>query len=228
MKKLIAILLAVLTLVSLTACAGSNGGPVPTETQKTPETTKAPEKPAPTPAELEAAIAAAIGDGYNATVDVPEEEIWSCALRDADLTKLDSYVAKQSTVPSLYQDSVVIAKCKDEAYADELVRQYNDFFDQSVNYSGMYPMEPQKILRARIYKVGDLVMYLVAGRSADEKMDDAQQAALAEAEYEKIDAVIRDLFGFLPENLAVLKEAEDSGEGQKFGVIDGGTPVVGG
>ena len=230
MKKLIAVLLAVLVLVSLTACAGSKESG--TEAPK-PETTEAPAREV-TPAEVEAAIAAAIGEGYNATVDVPEEELWSCALRDADLSKLDSYVAKQSTVPSLYQDAVVVAKCRDAAYADELVVQFNAFFDQSVNYSGMYPMEPHKIVRGRIYKAGDLVMYIIAGKSADDDMDDSQRIELAEAEYAKIDAAIEDLLGYMPENLAVLPETEDEGGGAfgeydgGAGVIDGDAPIVGG
>ena len=214
MKKWIALVLAAVTLLSLTACSG--GG----------KKTDPKEDPDLTPAQIEAAVAKAIGDGYNATVDVPEEELWSCALRDADLTKLESYVAKQSTVPSLYQDSVVIAKCADAAYADELVPQFNEYFNQILNYNGMYPMEPHKIVGARIYRAGSIVMFIIAGASPDGSMDDAQMAALAAEEYEKIDGAIKDLLGYLPENLAVEEPPEEgSGESATY---DGDTPVVGG
>ncbi len=214
MKKWIALMLAAVTLLALTACSGSGSK---TDPKGNPDLI---------PAQIEAAIAKAIGEGYNATVDVPEEELYSCALRDADLGKLESYVARQSAVPSVYQDSVVIAKCADAAYADELVPQFNDYFNQVLSYNGMYPMEPHKIAGTRIYKAGSIVMFIIAGASPDEGMDDAQMAALAESEYEKIDGAIKELLGYLPENLAVEKEPEE-GSGESA-VFDPGASVVGG
>ena len=65
-----------------------------------------------TPAQIEAAIAAALADDYHATVDVPKEEMGTCPMRNVDLSKLDSYVAKISPIPSIQMDSVMIATAK--------------------------------------------------------------------------------------------------------------------
>lgn len=165
-----------------------------------------------TPAEIEAAIARVIGDGYNATVDVPMEEMYSCALADADFSKIENYVAKLTLVPSVQQDQVVIATAKDAAYADELVTLYNKEYERSTMYAKQYPMEPHKLTRARIYKVGNTVMYIIAGRSPEQGMDDTACINLADAEYKKIDDMIRDLYGYLPENLLVESEPEGGEE----------------
>ncbi|MBO4653262.1 MAG: DUF4358 domain-containing protein [Lachnospiraceae bacterium] len=165
-----------------------------------------------TPAEIEAAIARVIGDGYNATVDVPMDEMYSCALADADFSKIDSYVAKLTLVPSVQQDQIVIATAKDAAYAEELVKLYNKEYERATMYAKQYPMEPHKLVRARIYKVGNTVMYIIAGRSPEEGMDDTACINLAEAEYKKIDDLIKELYGYLPENLLVESEPDESGE----------------
>ena len=49
----------------------------------------------------------------------------------------------------------------------------------------------------------------VEAASADPEATDEAQAELADAEYAKIDKVIEDLFGSVPENLAIV--TEDSG-----------------
>ena len=164
------------------------------------------------PAEIEAAIARVIGDGYNATVDVPMEEMYSCALADADFSKIDSYVAKLTLVPSVQQDQIVIATAKDAAYAEELVKLYNKEYERATMYAKQYPMEPHKLTRARIYRVGNTVMYLIAGKSPETGMDDTACIALAEAEYKKIDDTIREMYGYLPENLLVESEPEPGEE----------------
>ena len=175
-----------------------------------------------TPTEIEAAIARVIGDGYNATVDVPMDEMYSCALADADFSKIDSYVAKLTLVPSVQQDQIVIATAKDAAYAEELVKLYNKEYERATMYAKQYPMEPHKLSRARIYKIGNTVMYLIAGRSPEEGMDDTACINLAEAEYKKIDDTIRDLYGYLPENLLVEPEPDENGECQAS--MDGNIP----
>ena len=165
-----------------------------------------------TPTEIESAIARVIGDGYNATVDVPMDEMYSCALADADFSKIDSYVAKLTLVPSVQQDQIVIATAKDAAYAEELVKLYNKEYERATMYAKQYPMEPHKLTRARIYKVGNTVMYLIAGKSPESGMDDAACIALAEAEYKKIDDTIREMYGYLPENLLVEADPEPGEE----------------
>ena len=225
MKRIIAILLTLLMLVSLAGCgsqkdsSGKNNSAPGNKATPTPGGDN-PVSPTPgggngktyTPAEIEAAIARVIGDGYNATVDVPTEEMYSCSLYDADFSRIESYVAKLTLVPSVQQDQVVIATAKDAAYADELVKLYNKEYERSVMYAKQYPMEPHKLSRARIYKIGNTVMYIIAGRSPEQGMDDTACINLADAEYKKIDDLIRELYGYLPDNLLVEPEPDETAE----------------
>lgn len=212
MKKLLCLALAALMLFGLAACAENGGETKAPETTLAPETTKAPEtteapKPAPTPAEIEAAVAAALGEGYLATVDVSEEDLWSCPLGWLeDLSILDTWVAKQAAVPALNMDTVIVAKCKDAADADKVIGVYNDYLAQTVGYTRQYPFGAAKVQGARICKVDDLALFILAGAEADPEADEEAAAKLAAAEYEKIDAALEALFGYVPENLAVIPE----------------------
>lgn len=192
MKKLFALLLAALMVFSLAACSTSknnNNSNEPVNTDKTP-------------AEIEAAIAKALGEGYLATVDVPEEELFTSAIGRLDLTKVKTYVAKQAVIPSVDLDSVVIAECE-EGYVDEAVALLNESYAQTIDYIRQYPFGVAKVEGARLYKVGNTVMLIIAGASYDGE-DGEAEAKLAAKEYEKVDAALKDLFGSLPENLAVV------------------------
>ena len=191
MKKWIVFILAALMLLSMAAC-GSNSGE-----------TEAPMKAA-TPAEIEAAVAAALGDGCLATVDVPEEELFTSPLGDLDLTKVKSYVAKQSEVVSVDVDSIVIAECED-GYADEAVAKLNEAYGRILSYIRQYPFGVAKVEGARLYKVGSTVMLIIAGASYDGE-DSEAEAKLANEEYQKIDEALKGLFGSLPQNLIQIPE----------------------
>lgn len=195
MKKMIAFLLAALMLASLAACGTNNNGS--SETKKPEEIKKTA-----TPAEIEAVIAGALGDGYLATVDVPEDEMFTSAISYLDLTKVKSYVAKQAMVSSVDLDAVVIAECE-EGYADEAVEKLNESFAQTISYIRQYPFGVAKVEGARIYKVGNTVMLIIAGASYDGE-DKEAEAKLADGEYKKVDTALAELFGALPENLAVI------------------------
>lgn len=227
MKKLLCLALAVLMLFALAACAEN---PTPTEPKndttpatqapdtqapdtQAPETTQAPAPAeAPTPAEIEAAIAAALGEGYKATVDVPEDGFFMSPVGWLEQEKVKSYVAKEALITALDLDTVAIAECE-EGYADEAVSIFNQSFAQSVSYIHQYTYGVAKVENGRIYKVGNTVMLIIAGASPDEDMDDEAKAKLALDEYAKIDAAIESLFGFVPENLAVIPEDNGSGGG---------------
>ena len=84
MKKLIAFVLTALMLFSLAACTENTKDPT-----KGTETTKSPEQKTATPAEVEAAVAAALGEGYLCTVDIPGEEMIMSSMADLDMTKID-------------------------------------------------------------------------------------------------------------------------------------------
>ena len=191
MKKWIVFILAALMLLSMAAC-GSNSGE-----------TEAPLKAA-TPAEIEAAVAAALGDGCLATVDVPEEELFTSPVGDLDLTKVKSYVAKQSEVVSVDVDTIVIAECED-GYADEAVAKLNEAYGRILSYIRQYPFGVAKVEGARLYKVGSTVMLIIAGASYDGE-DSEAEAKLANEEYQKIDEALKGLFGSLPQNLIQIPE----------------------
>ncbi len=225
MKKLLCLVLAALMLLTLVACAEIKD---PTDTQKipdtnaVPDTTKAPDTTAapapaeaPTPAEIEAAIAAALGEGYLATETVPQDEIFTSAIGWLDQTKVKSCIAKQALVSALNMDQIAIAECED-GYADEAVELFNQSFAQTVSYVRQYPFGVAKVENARIYKVGNTVMLIIAGAAPAEDADAEAEAKLAADEYAKIDAALAELFGFVPENLAVIPE-DNGGSGGLLG-----------
>lgn len=201
MKKIFCLTLAVWMLLSLAACKGTESNP---STHSGSSASEGNETTPPSPAEVEAAIAAALGDGYQATVDVPEDEMFNCALGQADLEKIDSYVAKQALISAVDLDSVVVAKCKEEAYAEELVKIFNEKFEMVSSYAAQYSFALSKVQGTRICRVGDTVLYILAGASPDQNATQEEAARLAAAEYEKIDGALKELYGFVPENLAAL------------------------
>lgn len=180
-----------------------------------------PEKPEEknvSPADIEAAIAKALGDGYLCTVDVSADEMYTSAISWLELEHIETYVAKSSA--AFGQDSVVIAKCKD-GYADDAINALNEYYAQTISYIRQYPFDVAKVEGARIYKVGDTVMFIIAGASASSDASAEDKAKLAVSEYEKIDSALKELFGTLPENLAVIKEPELPDNGGFDGGFEG-------
>ena len=163
-----------------------------------------------TPAEVEAAIAKALGEGYLCTADVPEDEINLSCIGWLDGSKIESYVLKK---PTIYcQDIVAVVKCK-EGYADEAVQILNKYFAQTISYIRQYPFDVAKVEGTRIVKFGDIVIDIKAGAEASGEMSAEDEAKLAASEYEKIDGAIKELFGTSPKNLAVITEPDNGGNG---------------
>ena len=161
------------------------------------------------PADVEAAIANALGDGYLSTVDAPEDELFSTVVSMIDFSQVDDYVIKQATVSAVNPDSVVVLKCK-SGYADTAVDLINESYAQILSYSRLYSFSVTKVEGARLYKVGDTVIFVIGGANAEDGVSAEDEAKLAASEYEKIDSAIKELFGTLPENLAVVTEPDDS------------------
>ena len=72
-----------------------------------------------------------------------------------------------------------------------------------------YPFGTAKVLNARIYQSGNYVMYILAGASYDGEDSEAENK-LAVSEYAKIDEAIKNIFGSLPNNSAVVPENDES------------------
>ncbi len=216
MKKIIAFLMAALMLCSLAACGSKTTG----EKNTDPSKNQAAVNTNASPEELEAAIAKALGEGYLAKVTVPEEELFLSPVGRLDMENVESYVAKQSENTSLDMDTVAVVKCK-SGYADEAVKLFNEAYAQTVSYIRQYPFGVAKVEGARIYKLGDTVIYVIAGVRAGENASAEDEAKLALTEYEKIDNAIKGVWGTLPENLAVVTEPDQNNNGGDSGFIGG-------
>lgn len=163
-----------------------------------------------TPAEIEEKIAQAIGaDNYLCDTDIDKD--WLQNSFQLDMSKVESYVAKQNAIASVNPDTVIVLKTKD-GYADEAVAKLNDSFAQMVGYIRQYPFGTAKVLNARLYQSGDYVIYVIAGASYDGEDSEAENK-LAVSEYAKIDEAVQDVFGTLPENLAVVPEDDGTAGG---------------
>lgn len=195
MKKFLLLFLSAAIILSLAACGkgADNGG-----------TTTA------TPAEIEQKIADAIGkDNYLCDTEIDKD--WLQSTFQLDMSKVESYVAKQNSIGSVNPDTVVILKTKD-GYADDAVKALNTYFAQIVDYIRQYPFGTAKVMNARLYQSGDYVIYIVAGASYDGE-DSEAETKLAVSEYAKIDEAIKSVFGTLPDNLAVVPEDDGNNGG---------------
>ncbi len=231
--KRITVLLSILLLVLLAACENKTDSSKTTkkaQEQEATATKEAENKALPagvTPQSIEAAIAQVLGDGYVADMDIPEDELPLSPLGEIDMSKLDTYVAKQNAVPSVHADTVIIVKCKDASYADRVVEGFNAFYKHSREYFTVYPLEPFKLTQGRLYKADDIVMYIIAGAPLPETpLLEPEQMEYAKAEYDKIDNAVKGVLGYLPQNL--LKTDEAGGSEEPAGAADNGAQIYDG
>lgn len=195
MKRIVLCLMTFAMLLSVAAC-GTSG-------KKTNDVTL-------TPSEIEQKIADAVGkDNYLCDTEIDKD--WLQNSWQLDMSKVESYVAKQNSIGSVNPDCVIVLKVKD-GYADDAVKALNTYYAQVVDYIRQYPFGTAKVMNARIYQSGDYVLYIIAGASYDGD-DSEAEAKLAVSEYEKIDAAIKDIFGTLPSNSAVVPEDDGKATG---------------
>ena len=216
MKKFVLILLSLAMVFGMAAC-GKSGN----DTKKTNVTA--------TPAEIEQKVAEAVGkDNYLCDTDAGKEYLANTI--GLDMSKVESFVAKQNSIASVNVDTVIVLKVKD-GYADEAVKALNDNYSQLVSYIRQYPFGTAKVLNGRLYQSGNYIIYVVAGARYDGE-DSEAEAKLAASEYAKIDEAIKGVFGTLPENAAVVPEDNGNNGGlvvsDESGNDDDGMPVLGG
>ena len=222
MKKYLAIALTALMVMSFAGCSNGtssssdsssasstiNSGTTSDKTNDSSDSDSSAEKNV-APADIEAAIAKALGDGYLSTVDAPEDELFSTVVSMIDFSQVDEYVIKQARVSAVNPDTVVVLKCK-SGCADTAVDLINESYAQTLSYSRLYSFSVAKVEGAKLYKFGDTVIFVIGGANAEDGASAEDEAKLAASEYEKIDNAIKELFGTLPENLAVVTEPDDS------------------
>lgn len=224
MKKYLAIAFAALMVMSLAGCSNStNSSSDSSSAGSTVNSDSASDKSDDSsdsdpnaendvsPVDVEAAIAKALGDGYLSTVDAPEDELFSTVVSSIDFSQVGDYVIKQARASSVNPDTVVVLNCK-SGYADTAVDLINESYAQTLSYSRLYSFSVAKVEGARLYKFGDTVIFVIGGALAENGASAEDKAKLAASEYEKIDSAIKELFGTLPENLAVVTEPDDSND----------------
>lgn len=217
MKKIALIFLSVLMIVCLVGC-GSNS-------DKSNDGNNSGTNINITPAEIEQKIADAIGkDNYLCDTEIDKD--WLQNSFGFDLSKIESYAAKQNSVSSVNPDTVIILKVKD-GYAEEAVKLLNTSYSQMVDYIRQYPFGTAKVLNARIYQSGNYVMYILAGASYNGEDSEAENK-LAVSEYAKIDEAIKNIFGSLPNNSAVVPENDGSAGGLIYSGDNDDMPLLGG
>lgn len=110
-KKIALILLSLVMAFSIASCGKA------TDNNKTDNNGKGNTTITATPAEIEQKIADAIGkDNYLCDTDIDKD--WLQNSFGFDLSKIESYAAKQNSVSSVNPDTVIILKVKD-GYAEE-------------------------------------------------------------------------------------------------------------
>ncbi|MDO4380193.1 MAG: DUF4358 domain-containing protein [Clostridia bacterium] len=218
MKKVLALILAAVLVLSFAACTkNSDNKPSNNKTDVTL-----------TPEEIEKKIADAVGkDNYLCDTDIDKDMLKN--VYQLDLSQVESYVAKQNSIASVNPDTVIVLKVKD-GYADSAVKALNEGFGQIVDYIRQYPFGTAKVLGGKIYKVGNYVIYIIAGKSYEGENSE-EESKLAASEYEKIEAVMKDIFGNVPENLAVVPKDDENEKGFDFSddsKENSDTPLLGG
>ncbi|MGM9598009.1 MAG: DUF4358 domain-containing protein [Eubacteriales bacterium] len=230
MKKIVLIIMALAMLLSFASCTQTDKPGLPNgsgdETSKpgTAEETKPTYSDVAT-ADIEAAIKKAIGeDGYFCDTDISGEFLASWF--GFDMSCVEEYTAKENSIGAVNPDNVVILKVKD-GYADTAVAKLNEAFARKVSYVRIYPFGTAKVLNARIYSIGNYVIFVLAGARYDGE-DGNAEIKLAMEEYKKVDAALESIFGKLPKNSAVVPE-DNGNNGGAFvpGDNDGGIFIGG-
>lgn len=209
MKKIVSIILACSMALSFAACGNSINNSSTDSGSTSSYTKKDTPKTDIQPADIEKRISDAVGsDNYLCDTDISKDELET--MYQLDMSKVKSFVAKQNSIPSVNMDIVIVLQTADD-YAKEAAQILNERYAQTVDYIRQYPFGTQKVLNARLYVSGNTVIYVIAGKTADDSASSEDELILAKEEYGKIDAAIKDELGELPDNSAVVPE-EDSGD----------------
>lgn len=218
MKKVIAFILAALMLASLAACSSNSGKdnkkPDSNQSQtdvKKPDNKNDGKLTEAAPSEIEAAVAKALGKGYLCDTDIDKDTLAN-TIR-LDLTKIDSYTAKQNSISSVNLDCAIVLKVKD-GYADEAVKCLNEYYASFVDYIRQYPFGVAKVEGAKLYKNGNTIAFILAGDPGADDMKAEAEAKLAADEYKKVDEAVKSYFEL--KNLAVTPKEDNGGNGGGF------------
>ncbi len=187
-KKVTALLLALMMVLSLAACGGkqdnNKNDPAPAAdmtAQQVLDTLK--EK---------------LGDSYGC--DLAEDEDRMTNYYGLDLSQIDSWTAESSENSALDASTAVVLKVKD-GYAQDAAAALQTSYDQVLDYSKMYSMNLPMVQQARLFVNGNYVALLILGQLPDDNT--ADEAKLAQDEAAKVDAAWQELFGSASNQIVV-------------------------
>ena len=191
MKKVTALLLALMMVLSLAACGGKtdNGGNSDNNGSGGKDQPAAVDM---TAQEVLDALKEKLGDSYGC--DLAEDESRMTGYYELDMSKIDSWAAESS------ENSALDPKVKD-GYADTAADLLRERYQQVLDYSKMYNMNVPMVEQARLFVSGDYVALLILGQGPDDST--AAEAKLAQDEAAKVDAAWQDIFGSAANHLVV-------------------------
>lgn len=188
MKKVTALLLALMMVLSLAACGNSNDNGNKDSGNTTVDKTAQ---------EVLDALKEKLGDSYGC--DLAESEDRMTNYYGLDMSKIDSWAAESSENSALDPSTAVVLKVKD-GYAQDAAALLQERYDQVLDYVRMYSMNVAQVEQARLFINGNYVALLILGQLPDENADEAK---LAQDEAAKVDAAWQDIFGSASNQIVV-------------------------
>ena len=189
MKKVTALLLALMMVLSLAACGNSNDNGNKDNGNTTVDKTAQ---------EVLDALKEKLGDSYGC--DLAEDEDRMTNYYGLDMSKIDSWAAERSENSALDPSTAVVLKVKD-GYAQDAAALLQERYDQVLDYVRMYSMNVAQVEQARLFVNGNYVALLILGQTPDENT--ADEAKLAQDEAAKVDAAWQDIFGSASNQIVV-------------------------
>lgn len=177
MKKVAALLLALMMVLSLAACGGKsdNGGDADADM---------------TAQQVLDALKEKLGGSYGCGLAEDEDRMTN--YYGLDLSRIDSWAAESSENSALDPSTAVVLKVKD-GYAEDAAALLQERYEQVLDYSRMYSMNVAQVEQARLFVSGNYVALLILGQAPDENT--ADEAKLAQDEAAKVDAAWQEIFG---------------------------------
>ena len=188
MKKVTALLLALMMVLSLAACGNSNDNGNKDSGNTTVDKTAQ---------EVLDALKEKLGDSYGC--DLAESEDRMTNYYGLDMSKIDSWAAESCENSALDPSTAVVLKVKD-GYAQDAVALLQERYNQVLDYVRMYSMNVAQVEQARLFVNGNYVALLILGQLPDENADEAK---LAQDEAAKVDAAWQDIFGSASNQIVV-------------------------
>jgi len=185
MKKLLAMLLALMMVLSLAACGNKNNEEpdAPEEpsssVEETPETPE--ETPEETPAgevdakltELHTALKEAYGENY--LPSMPLDETMMSEVVGINMDNVESFIAEMPMM-SAHVDTFIGIKAK-EGKADDVEAELKAYHNNILENSMQYPMNEEKVKASQVIRKGDYVFMMMLGQIPDETITDTAKFA---------------------------------------------------